>query len=122
MASSPRLLVCDDAPGFRLLVQTVFEDAGFSVSGTAGSWDEAAAQAAALAPDAILLDLWLPMFERDGVTRVRAAAPGALLVVISSLSTAEASDLVTGIAGIDLVLSKRDPPNELVRGVRAGLA
>jgi DNA-binding NarL/FixJ family response regulator len=121
MASTPRLLVCDDAPGFRLLVQTVFEDGGFAVVGTATSWDEARGGAQDLQPDAILLDLWLPVFERAGVTAVRAAAPHAVLAVVSSLATGQAAELVDGLAGIDLILSKRDPPEEMVRALRERL-
>ncbi|MCW3008957.1 MAG: two component transcriptional regulator, LuxR family [Solirubrobacterales bacterium] len=121
MASTPCLLVCDDAPGFRLLVQTVFEDGGFAVAGNAATWLEAERDAAELQPDAILLDLWLPTFERDGVMRVRAAAPGAVLAVVSSLATSQVAALVDGIAGIDLILSKRDPPEEMVRALRGAL-
>jgi DNA-binding NarL/FixJ family response regulator len=119
MVSTPRLLVCDDAPGFRLLVQTVFEDAGFAVVGTAATWEEARHGAAELAPHAILLDLWLPVFEREGVVAVRAAAPGAVLAVVSSLARAQVAELVEDIAGIDLMLSKRDPPEEMARALRA---
>jgi DNA-binding NarL/FixJ family response regulator len=122
MASPPRLLVCDDAQGFRVLVQTIFEDAGFSVVGVAGTWEEAVEQAGTVAPDVVLLDLWLPTFEPDGITRVRDSAPDALLVVISSLAIHEAADLIAGIPGVDLVLSKRDPPSDLVRRVLAALA
>jgi DNA-binding NarL/FixJ family response regulator len=122
MAPPPRLLVCDDAQGFRVLVQTIFEDAGFSVVGIASAWEEAVEQAGTAQPDVVLLDLWLPTFEPSGISRVRAAAPEALLVVISSLAVQEAVDLIAGIAGVDLVLSKRDPPATLVQRVRAALA
>jgi CheY-like chemotaxis protein len=121
MPSAPRLLVCDDAPGFRLLVQTVFEDGGFDVAGNAATWDEAEALAQQLTPEAILLDLWLPIFDPSGVVRVRAAAPGAVLAVVSSLSAGEVADLVAGIDGIDLVLSKREPPEQMVSALRERL-
>jgi DNA-binding NarL/FixJ family response regulator len=121
MATTPRLLVCDDAPGFRLLMQTVFEDGGFDVVGIATTWEEAQRAAATLAPQAILLDLWLPTFERDGVARVRAAAPDAVLAVVSSLAIAEVQHLVDGVAGVDLILSKREPPDSMVRALRARL-
>ncbi|UGS34651.1 hypothetical protein DSM104329_01030 [Capillimicrobium parvum] len=117
MANSPRLLVCDDAPGFRLIIQTVFEDGGFRVVGTADAWDLAEALARDLQPDAILLDLWLPTFERDGVSRVRAAAPAAVLAVVSSLAAGEIGELTGGLSGIDLVLSKRDAPDVLLHSM-----
>jgi DNA-binding NarL/FixJ family response regulator len=118
----PRLLVCDDAPGFRLLVQTVFEDGGFDVVGEAGDWDAAEARARDLRPDGILLDLWLPVFDPAGVTRVRQAAPDAVLAVVSSLSAGEVADLVAGIDGIDLILSKREPPERMLEALRERLA
>lgn len=121
MASIPRLLVCDDAPGFRLLIQTVFADGGFAVAAVAATWVEAEQRATELQPDAILLDLWLPTFEREGVAKVRAAAPGAVLAVVSSLAIEQVAELVDGIAGIDLMLSKRDPPERLVAALRARL-
>ncbi|MBX5443091.1 MAG: response regulator [Solirubrobacteraceae bacterium] len=118
---APRILVCDDAPGYRLLVQTIFEDAGLEVAGTAGTWEESERLAAALRPDAILLDLWLPTFDPDGVRRVRAAAPGSVLAVVSALAADEVAALVDGIDGVDLVLSKRQPPDALAAAVRARL-
>jgi CheY-like chemotaxis protein len=121
MPAAPRVLVCDDAPGFCLLVQTVFEDGGFHVAGSAATWEEAEALAQQLTPEAILLDLWLPIFDPAAVARVRAAAPGAVLAVVSSLSAGEVADLVAGIEGIDLVLSKREPPERMVSALRERL-
>jgi CheY-like chemotaxis protein len=117
----PRVLLCDDAPGFRVLVQTVLEDAGMEIAAEAGSWDEAERLAAAGPYDAVLLDLWLPVFDHAAVARVRAACPGAVLAVISSLGQAQVAELVEGIDGIDLVLSKRDSPETLVAALQARL-
>lgn len=121
MATRPSLLVCDDAPGFRLIIQTVFEDGGFRVVGTADAWAEAEALARRLAPEAILLDLWLPTFERDGIRRVRAAAPAAVLAVVSSLAASEIGELTGDLEGIDLVLSKRDAPDVLLEAMLGAL-
>jgi DNA-binding response OmpR family regulator len=114
----PRVLICDDAPGFRLLTQTVLEEAGFGIAGVAADWDEAEELAASESPDAILLDLWLPTFDKERIARVRAAAPSAVLAIVSSLATDETRQSVEGIAGIDLILSKRDPPGQLVAALR----
>ena len=114
----PRVLICDDAPGFRLLTQTVLEEAGFFIAGVAADWEEATRLATSEQPDAVLLDLWLPTLDRDGIVRVRDAAPQAVLAIVSSLSADEVRSTVDGIAGIDLVLSKRDPPDRLVSALR----
>jgi len=118
MTTAPRVLICDDAPGFRLLTRTVLADAGFDVVGAAAHWDEAISMATEFQPDAIVLDLWLPTFDRDQVARVHAAAPNALLAVVSSLASDEASRMVEGIDGIGPVISKRDPPDAIVSALR----
>jgi len=117
----PSVLICEDAPGYQLLTQTVLEDAGFAVAGVAATWVDALAMAESEQPDVILLDLWLPTFEREYVTRVRAAAPRALLTVVSALAVDDSHSLLEGLDGIDLVLSKRDPPESLVSAVRERL-
>jgi DNA-binding NarL/FixJ family response regulator len=121
MSSAPRVLICDDAPGFRLLTRTVLADAGFDVVGAAADWDEAVTLATDEQPDAIVLDLWLPTFERAQVERVRNAAPAALLAVVSSLAADEATRMVEGIDGIGPVISKRDPPDAIVSALRQRL-
>ena len=122
MPSAPTVLICDDAPGFRLLTRTVLADAGFDVVGAAADWDEAVTMATDSKPDAIVLDLWLPTFDRAQVERVRDAAPGALLAVVSSLAADEATRMVEGIDGIGPVISKRDPPDAIVSALRESLA
>ena len=121
MAKAPRVLICDDAAGFRLLTRTVLADAGFDVIGAAEDWEEAVAMATESQPDAIILDLWLPTFDRDQIQRVRSSAPDALLAVVSSLATDEAARMVEGIDGIGPVVSKRDPPDAIVAALRERL-
>lgn len=122
MTARPRVLLCDDAPGFRVLVETVLRDAGFDVAAEAATWADAERLATGDAFDAIVLDLWLPVFDRAAIARVRAACPGAVLAVISSLALEEVADLVDGIDGIDVVLSKRDAPDRIARALRARLS
>ena len=118
MPPAPRVLVCDDAAGFRLLTRTVLMDNGFDVVGVAADWEEAVALAGSEQPDAIVLDLWLPTFDRDEIIRVCSAAPDALVAVVSSLATEDAAKMVDGIDGISAVISKRDPPDALVAALR----
>jgi CheY-like chemotaxis protein len=118
---APRVLICDDAAGFRLLTRTVLADAGFDVVGAAEDWDEAVAMTTEFQPDAIVLDLWLPTFDRAEVERVRGACTTALLAVVSSLATEEAARMVDGIDGIGAVISKRDPPDAIVAALRERL-
>lgn len=121
MPPAPRVLICDDAAGFRLLTRTVLADAGFDVVGAAADWDEAVAMTTEFQPDAIVLDLWLPTFDRSQIERVQGSCPSALLAVVSSLATEEAARMVDGIEGIGAVISKRDPPDAIVAALRANL-
>lgn len=121
MTNRPRVLLCDDAPGYRVLLQTVLDAAGFEVAAEATSWGEAERLAAAEPYAAILLDLWLPVFDADAIARVRAACPGAVLAIVSSLAVDEVAALVADVAGIDLVASKRDAPARIATALRARL-
>jgi response regulator NasT len=121
MPPAPRVLICDDAAGFRLLTRTVLADAGFDVVGAAADWEEAVAMSTEFQPDAIVLDLWLPTFDRSEVERVHASCPSALLAVVSSLAAEEAARMVDGIEGVGAVISKRDPPDAIVSALRERL-
>jgi CheY-like chemotaxis protein len=64
--------------------------------------------------DAILADIWMPEPDMEALAALRAAVPGAVLCVMSSLDPSHAAELVSGVEGIHKVLSKGVPPQELV--------
>ena len=113
------MLVCEDAIGYRMLIRRWLEDADVEVVGEAGSWTEAVEQAAELRPDAVVADLWMPTLDVDALHRLREAAPNAAIVSLSGLSAGDAEDLVGDAGVIDLFLSKRQPPAEIVDALRA---
>ena len=113
------MLVCEDAIGYRMLISRWLEDAGVEVVGEATSWEEAERMAADLTPDAVIADLWMPTLDIDALQRLRAAVPEAALVSLSGLSADEAEKLVGSTGAIDLFLSKRQPPAEIVESLRA---
>ncbi len=117
----PRVLLCDDAPGFRLMLGMTLRDAGWDVV-EAHTWEEAVAAAQGGRFDAVLADLWMPQPDRDALESVRAATGGAVLAIMSSLQEREAREVVAGIDGVDLVLSKRQAPHELVAALEAARA
>lgn len=119
---SPRVLVCDDAPGFRLVMATALHEAGLEALEPVGSWNEAIDVAAAEQPDAIVVDLWMPTFDPDALVRLCAGAPGSLLFVVSVLPIDEAERLVDGLVRVAGVFSKPVPPHEIAEHVRDGLA
>jgi DNA-binding NarL/FixJ family response regulator len=112
------MLVCEDAIGYRILIRRWLEDAGVDVVDEADSWEQAEQMAAELRPDAIIADLWMPTLDTDALLRIRAASPDALIVSLSGLSSEEAQELVGPTGAVDLFLSKRQPPAEIVEALR----
>jgi len=115
------VLLCDDAPGFRLMLGMTLRDAGWEV---VEAQDWATARVAALdgAFDAVLTDLWMPQPDTEALGAVRAATRGAVLAVMSSLREEDTRDVIAGVVGVDLVLSKRQAPHELVAALEAARA
>jgi DNA-binding NarL/FixJ family response regulator len=120
-----RVLIVDDHPLTRDALAALLEQHGFAVVGQAADGADAIEQARALHPDLVLLDLSMP--EMDGLEalpRVRAAAPGAEVVVLTASGTEE--NLHRAIqAGAAGYLLKNEPPERIVdflRGVANGEA
>jgi response regulator of citrate/malate metabolism len=85
------LVVDDDFMVSRIHRGFVEQVPGFRVVGTAHTGQEAIDAAAALAPDLILLDLYLPdMFGLDVVVRLRAAGHDCDVMVITAAKEADA--------------------------------
>lgn len=116
------MLVCEDAVGYRMLMRRWLEDAGVDVLGEATSWKEAEQMARELQPDAVLADLWMPTLETDALLRLREAVPDAAIVSLSGLSAEEAERLVGDTGVVDLYLSKRQPPGEIVAALQSLVA
>ncbi len=96
-------------------------DAGWQVV-EAHDWAGAVEAARAAPFDAVLADLWMPQPDREALAAVRAATDGAVLAVISSHQESDTRDVIAGIDGVDLVLSKRQAPHELVAALEAARA
>jgi CheY-like chemotaxis protein len=117
----PSVVLCDDAPGFRLMLASLLEEAGLSVS-VCSTWDEAVECAETMQPRAIVLDLWMPTFEATLLRRVHSVSPRSVIVVVSSMSVEESTRSVVGLDGIGAVVSKRDPPKSIVAAVKEAVA
>jgi two-component system, NtrC family, nitrogen regulation response regulator NtrX len=66
--SKRQILVVDDEPDIRSLVQEILEDEGFSVS-IAENANSARQEVESFQPDLILLDIWMP--DVDGITLLK---------------------------------------------------
>jgi DNA-binding NarL/FixJ family response regulator len=111
---SDRVLVVDDHPLTRGALSALLEQHDFSVVGEAGDGEEAIDKARTLLPDLVLLDLSMPgVSGLDALPRLRAAAPGCEVVVLTASGTEE--NLLGAIrAGAAGYLLKSEPPERIV--------
>jgi CheY-like chemotaxis protein len=81
----PRLLIADDNPGIREMLDLVLSHRGFQVVHCSGSWDEVLAYVRVARfrrePDILIVDLDMPGFDRGVIDRLRACVPGASIVI-----------------------------------------
>ncbi|CAL95710.1 response regulator [Azoarcus olearius] len=116
-APSARILLVEDELQIRRLVRQVLERAGYRVDEAATRAD-GLAQAAAQAPDLLLLDLGLP--DGDGVGFVRALRDWTRLPVLVLSARSDEQDKIGALdAGADDYLTKPFSVGELLARVRA---
>src|SRR5204862_2945916 len=116
----PQVLVVDDEPNIRELVQVALKFHGCAVS-TAADGMDAIRQAEALRPDLIVLDVVMPDLDGFEVCR-RLRAMGNEVPVIFLTARDTSSDTVTGLAlGGDDYVTKPFSVEALVARVRAVL-
>jgi two-component system OmpR family response regulator len=116
----PQVLVVDDEPNIRDLVQVALKFHGCAVT-TAASGTEALRQVEAARPDLVVLDVVLPDFDGFEVCR-RLRAAGNEVPVIFLTARDTSSDTVTGLAlGGDDYVTKPFSVEALVARVRAVL-
>lgn len=79
------VVLCDDVADLRLLVRFALEDGGaLEVVGEAEDGAACVATVAALAPDAVVLDLSMPGLDGlEAIPRLRQVAPDVAIVVFS---------------------------------------
>jgi two-component system OmpR family response regulator len=116
----PRVLVVDDEPNIRELVQVALKFHGCAVT-TAACGRDALRQAEASPPDLIVLDVMLPDLDGFEVCRrLRAAGNEVPIIFLTARDTS--SDTVTGLAiGGDDYVTKPFSVEALVARVRAVL-
>jgi DNA-binding NarL/FixJ family response regulator len=119
------VLIVDDHPLTREALGALLTQHGFSVVGQASDGEEAIGTARRLQPRLVLLDLSMPgVSGLEALPRLREAAPGCEVVVLTASGTEEnlLSAIRGGAAGY---LLKSEPPGriaEFLRGVARGEA
>lgn len=79
-----RILIADDAPDIRLLLKMYLTDSRLEVVGEATNGAEAVEMAGAEKPDAVILDLAMPVMDGlEAIPLIKQASPGTKIVVLS---------------------------------------
>jgi DNA-binding NarL/FixJ family response regulator len=86
-----RVLLCDDAPGFRALVRYMLEDdPEVVVVGEAGDGEAGLSAIADLRPDVVLLDISMPRLEGlDAIGAMLERSPATRIVALSGYTAEE---------------------------------
>jgi len=102
--SSAYILVVDDEPDIRNLLQEILQDEGYSVD-TAESGEEARRSRRARRPDLVLLDIWMPGI--DGISLLREwADEGSLttpVIMMSGHGSVETAVEATRLGAYDFI-------------------
>ncbi len=98
------VLVVDDEPDIRTLLQEILEDEGYAVA-VAGSAGEAKEFLAESVPDLVLLDIWMP--DIDGISLLKSwKSSGALkfpVIMISGHGSVETAVEATRLGAVDFI-------------------
>lgn len=93
------ILVVDDDPGLRQMMQWALQDGGYEVD-TAADGDAAVAKIRAATPRLLVLDMTLPGIDGIGVAEVlRSAATDVPIVVVTADGNAEGKAARVGARG-----------------------
>jgi DNA-binding NarL/FixJ family response regulator len=122
-----RVLIVDDHSVVRRGLEQMLTTAdGLEVVGSAANGEEAVLQAAALAPDIVLMDVSMPVM--DGITATRAvladaAAAGREMRVVVLTSFTEQRRVLDALqAGASGYILKDSTPDEVIKAVHAAHA
>src|ERR1044071_6094077 len=118
-----RVLVVDDHPLTREALAALLRSHGFELAGIAADGEEAIRAAAQTQPDLVLLDLLMPGLDGlSALPRLREAAPGCEVVVLTASGTEEnlLAAIRGGAAGYLLKTESPDRIAEFLEGVVQG--
>ena len=102
-----RVLIAEDHAGVRAALRSALATAGgIQVVGEAADGDEALRLVDSLSPDALLLDLGLPVMDGFAVARALAARPARPWIVVLTADGSAAARQAAALAGADRFLVK----------------
>ena len=101
-----RILIADDAPDIRLLLKMYLTDSRLKVVGEATNGAEAVEMAEAEKPDAIILDLAMPVMDGlEAIPLIKKASPDTKIVVLSGFDADRMAERAIGL-GAETYLQK----------------
>jgi NarL family two-component system response regulator LiaR len=119
LSEAIRVLICDDHAVVRQGLATFLDlQDDIEIAGEAENGEQAVAQAAALKPDVILMDLVMPLLDGvEALRRIVAADPQAKVIILTSYADDEKifSAIRAGACGY---LMKDVSPQELAKAIR----
>jgi NarL family two-component system response regulator LiaR len=122
-----RVLIVDDMPqvrqGLRTLLPLAGEAAGLQLEivGEAGNGNEAIAQATALGPDVVLMDLEMPEMDGYAATQAIKAVRPSTRVIALTVHGDPAARHKAQEAGVDELIEKGSPMPLLMQAIRGGV-
>jgi two-component system nitrogen regulation response regulator NtrX len=97
------ILVVDDEPGVRSMLEAILKDEGYGVA-SAATGEDGVAAATDRSYDALLLDVWLPGIDGiETLSRIKARGVDAEVVMISGHGTIETAVKATKLGAFDFV-------------------
>ncbi|MEO5577021.1 MAG: response regulator transcription factor [Gaiellaceae bacterium] len=110
-----RVVLADDTHEYRLLLKLVLEQDGrFEIVGEAADGEQAVAVASAEQPDAVVLDLAMPVMDGlEAIPGIRSGAPGAAIVVLSGFARGRLDRKVLEL-GADAYVEKGEAFSKIV--------
>lgn len=101
-----RVLIADDAPDIRLLLRMYLTDSRLEVVGEATNGAEAIEMATTEKPDAVILDLAMPVMDGlQAIPLIKEASPNTKIVVLSGFDADRMADRALKL-GADTYLQK----------------
>lgn len=101
-----RILIADDAPDIRLLLKMYLTDTRLEVVGEATNGAEAVELAGSEKPDAVILDLAMPVMDGlEAIPLIKKASPNTKIVVLSGFDADKMAERALGL-GAETYLQK----------------
>lgn len=118
----PKILIADDNEQILQFLSTLLsQEPDLNVCGQARNGRQAVLMASELAPDAVILDLQMPMLDGLGATAEIAKLYPLIPILLYTVHKNEQIDREAKKAGARKVIAKTDSPESLLASIRAFL-